>query len=163
MQTKNNPEFLTHKQNFEMIYSTGSSIRGPITSAIEISSWPGKEFIAIASARGELRASVVIVRLAYSEYVKLIFSDISKSIIALTAKNMVNGMNIVIIELRLLNNNVPGLANMQNMASVKNHICSELKRLPAFLFKLSFSINLTICAAMNGITIIIISEYSSCE
>lgn len=69
LQTKNNSEFLIQKQNFEMIYSTGSSINGPITSAIEISSWPGKELIAIASARGELRASVVIVRLAYSEYV----------------------------------------------------------------------------------------------
>ena len=67
MHTKNNPESLTHKQNFETIYSTGSSINGPITRAMAISSWPGKDVIAMASASGELRARVVIVRLAYSE------------------------------------------------------------------------------------------------
>lgn len=66
MQTKNSPEFLIIKQNFEMIYSTGNSIKGPIINPIAINACPGKEFIAIASANGELRANVVIVRLAYS-------------------------------------------------------------------------------------------------
>jgi hypothetical protein len=65
-QTKNSPEFLIHKQNLETIYSIGSSISGPITSAIAISSWLGNELIAIAKANGELRASVVMVSLAYS-------------------------------------------------------------------------------------------------
>lgn len=48
------------------MYRTGSSINGPITSAMAISSRPGNELIAMASANGELRASVVIVKLAYS-------------------------------------------------------------------------------------------------
>ena len=38
------------------MYNTGSSISGPITSAIAMSSCAGNEFIAIASASGELRA-----------------------------------------------------------------------------------------------------------
>ena len=49
------------------MYNAGSSISGPITNAIDINSCPGNELIAIASARGEFLASVVIVRLAYSE------------------------------------------------------------------------------------------------
>ena len=72
-----------------------------------INSWPGKELIAIANASGELRASVVIVKLAYSGYVKFIFSDINKSTMTLTVKNMINGMNIVIIESKFENNNDP--------------------------------------------------------
>ena len=40
--------------------------RGKIISKNEINSCPGNEFIAIASAKGELRARVVIVKLAYS-------------------------------------------------------------------------------------------------
>ena len=48
------------------MYKTGSSINGPITSAMAISSRPGNELIAIARANGEFRASVVIVKLAYS-------------------------------------------------------------------------------------------------
>ena len=107
MQIKNSPEFLTHKQNFETIYSTGNSIKGPIISPIAINSCPGKEFIAIASANGELRANVVIVRLAYSGYVKLIFSDNNKSIMTLTPKKMINGINIEIMEFRLSNNMEP--------------------------------------------------------
>ena len=63
---KKSPELFTHRQNLETTYNTGSSINGPMTSAIDISSCPGKEFMAIASANGEFRASVVMVRLAYS-------------------------------------------------------------------------------------------------
>ncbi len=74
----------------ETIYKTGNSINGPITRAIAINSWFGNEFIAIASASGELRASVVIVRLAYSEYVKFIFSDSNRSIIVFAIKNIIN-------------------------------------------------------------------------
>ena len=37
-QTKNSPEFLIQMQNLETIYNIGSSISGPITSAIAISS-----------------------------------------------------------------------------------------------------------------------------
>ena len=59
--------------------------------------------MAIASASGELRARVVIVRLAYSWYVKLIFSDTSKSIIAFAQKKMINGINIVTIEFKFEN------------------------------------------------------------
>ena len=72
-----------------------------------ISSLPGNEFTAIASANGELRAKVVIVRLAYSSYVKLIFSDNNKSIIVFETKNIINGMNIVKTESRLSNTNSP--------------------------------------------------------
>ena len=57
----------------EIIYNAGSSIKGPITRAIDINSCDGKEFIAIASAKGELRASVVMVRLTYSGYVNNFF------------------------------------------------------------------------------------------
>lgn len=46
------------------MYSTGSSIKGPITKAIAISSLWGNERIAIANAKGELRANVVMVKLA---------------------------------------------------------------------------------------------------
>lgn len=145
-----------------MIYSIGSSISGPITSAIDISSCPGNDVIAIASANGELRASVVIVRLAYSGYVKLIFSDTSKSIMVLARKNMINGMNIVMIEFRLPNNNSPWLANMQNTAADKNQISSELKMPLAFLFKSSFKANLTIWLAMNGNAMTVNMEYASC-
>ena len=73
----------------------GNSISGPITSAMAISSRPGKELIAMAKAKGELRASVVIVRLAYSSYVKLICWDNNKSIIVFMAKKTINGMKIV--------------------------------------------------------------------
>lgn len=107
MQTKNSPLFLTHKQNFDTIYKTGNSINGPITKAIEINSCPGNELIAIASANGELRASVVIVRLAYSEYVKFIFSLKSKSMMVFAVKNMINGMNIIITELKLSSKSSP--------------------------------------------------------
>ena len=65
-QVKNSPDFLIHKANLETMYNTGNSIKGPITSAIAINSLWGNEVIAIASANGELRASVVMVRLAYS-------------------------------------------------------------------------------------------------
>ena len=78
--------------------------------------------MAIAKANGELRANVVIVKLAYSSYVKLIFSDSNKSIITLTMKNRINGMKIVTTEFKLLNSNSPWLAKMQNTASDKNHI-----------------------------------------
>lgn len=135
----------------------GNSIRGPITSAIAINSWPGKELIAIARANGELRASVVIVRLAYSAYVKLIFSDINRSIVALTMKNTINGMNIVIIEFKFENSNCPCDANMQKTASAKNQISAELNNF-VNLFKLSLSRNFVICAAMNGRTITISIE-----
>ena len=74
---------------------------------MDISSWPGNELIAIARARGELRARVVIVRLAYSEYVKLIFSLKSKSIIMFAVKNIISGMNIVAIEPKFENSNGP--------------------------------------------------------
>ena len=74
---------------------------------MDISSWPGNEFMAIASASGELRARVVIVRLAYSEYVKLTFSDTNRSIIAFAQKKMINGINIVTIEFKFENNKSP--------------------------------------------------------
>ena len=61
----------------------------------------------MASANGELRANVVIVRLAYSEYVKLIFSDSNRSITVLTMKNMINGTNKVAMEFRFSNNSSP--------------------------------------------------------
>jgi len=63
--------------------------------------------MAIARANGEFRAKVVIVRLAYSEYVKLIFSDTNRSIIAFAQKKMINGMKIVTIEFKFENNNSP--------------------------------------------------------
>ena len=144
MQTKNILEFLIHRQNFETIYSTGNSINGPITSAIDINSCPGNEFIAIANANGELRANVVMVKLAYSEYVKLIFSDNNKSIIALATKNIMSGINIVITESKFANNNFPWLANMQKTASDKNHICKLLNKSFAFSFKFGFNMNLII-------------------
>ena len=100
----------------------GSSIRGPITSAMDINSCPGKELIAMAKANGEFRANVVIVRLAYSEYVKLIFSDTSKSITVFVMKNMINGTNIFTTESRFANNCPPCDANMQNTARDKNTI-----------------------------------------
>lgn len=50
--------------SFDTPYKTGNSINGPITSPININSLPGNEFTAIASANGEFRAKVVIVRLA---------------------------------------------------------------------------------------------------
>lgn len=56
--------FFIFSNIFDTMYSTGNSIRGPITSAIAISSLCGNELIAIARASGELRASVVNVRLA---------------------------------------------------------------------------------------------------
>ena len=93
--------------NLETRYKTGNSIRGPITSAIAINSRPGKELTAMASANGELRARVVIVRLAYSSYVKLICCDNNKSMIVFVAKNAVNGMNIVKTEFRLSKRIVP--------------------------------------------------------
>ena len=46
------------------MYSTGSSISGPITSAIAINSLLGNELMAMANANGELRANVVRVKLA---------------------------------------------------------------------------------------------------
>lgn len=163
MHVKNSPEFLTHKQNLETIYSTGNSINGPITSAIDINSCPGNEFIAMASANGELRAKVVIVKLAYSAYVKLIFSDNNKSIIVFTMKNMINGMNIVTIEFKFSNRSSPWLAKIQNTARDKNQICKSVINSVAFSFKLSFSINFVIWAATNGIMMTITREYASCE
>ena len=106
----------------EIIYNAGSSIKGPITRAIDINSCDGKEFIAIASAKGELRASVVMVRLTYSGYVNLIFLDKNKSITVFTAKKIINGMNMIIIEFRFSNNNFPCPAKIQNTASDKKHI-----------------------------------------
>ena len=47
----------------DTIYKTGNSINGPTTNAIAINSLFGKDFIAIASASGELRANVVRVKL----------------------------------------------------------------------------------------------------
>lgn len=111
-----------YSTNLETRYKTGSSIKGPITSAIAINSRPGKELIAIASANGELRASVVIVRLAYSSYVKLIFSDNSKSMIVFDMKNMISGINIVKTEFKLSNNNSPLLLNIAKTANAKNII-----------------------------------------
>ena len=107
LQTKNSPESLIHNVDLETIYKIGSSISGPITRAIEINSCPGNEFIAIARANGEFLASVVMVRLAYSEYVKLIFSEIKRSIIALAVKKMIRGMNIVTTVLRLSRSTFP--------------------------------------------------------
>ena len=128
-----------------------------------ISSWPGNEFIAIASANGEFRARVVIVRLAYSEYVKLIFSAKSKSIIVFALKNKINGMNIVITEFRFSSNNLPWLANMQNTASAKNRI-SKLLNNPIIFSLVSFlNNNFVICAKTKGITITVKIEYPNCE
>ena len=107
LHVKNSPEFLTHRQNFDTMYSTGSSIKGPITNAMAISSWPGKELIAMASASGEFRASVVIVRLAYSGYVKLIFSDTKRSMMTLMLKNMIKGMKIVTTDSMLVKSSSP--------------------------------------------------------
>ena len=101
---KNSPEFLIIKTNFETIYKTGNSINCPITSEIISSSEFGKELTAIASAKGELRASVVMVRLAYSSYVKLIFSESNRSIIVFVEKNIIRGMNIFKTEFKLFNN-----------------------------------------------------------
>lgn len=95
---------------------------GAITRAIEISSWPAKEFMAIARANGELRARVVIVRLAYSGYVKLIFSHINKSIMALVAKKIASGINIFTRASRFLNSKSPCDANMQNTARAKKYV-----------------------------------------
>ena len=111
-----------YSTNLETRYKTGSSINGPITSAMAISSRPGNEFIAIARANGELRASVVIVRLAYSSYVKLIFSDNSKSMMVFAVKNMISGMNIVKTEFKLSNNSSPVLLNIAKTANAKNII-----------------------------------------
>ena len=111
-----------YSANLETRYKIGSSINGPITSAIAISSRPGNELIAIARANGELRANVVMVKLAYSSYVKFIFSDNSKSMIVLAAKNIINGMKIVKTESKLLNNNSPLLLNIANTANAKNII-----------------------------------------
>ena len=111
-----------YRANLETRYKTGSSINGPITSAMAISSRPGNELIAIARANGELRAKVVIVRLAYSSYVKFIFSDSSKSIIMFTAKNMINGTNIVKTESKFSNNSPPLLLNIAKTANAKNII-----------------------------------------
>ena len=111
-----------YNTNLETIYKTGSSINGPITSAIAINSRPGNELIAMASANGELRASVVMVRLAYSSYVKLIFSDSNKSIIVFVIKKIINGMNIVKTEFKFLNNNSPVLLNIAKTANARNMI-----------------------------------------
>ena len=111
-----------YNTNLDTIYKTGSSINGPITSASAINPRSGNELIAMASANGELRASVVMVKLAYSSYVKLIFSDSNKSIIVFVIKNMINGMNIVKIELKFLNNNSPVLLNIAKTANAKNRI-----------------------------------------
>ena len=158
MQVKNSPEFLIHKQNLETIYNVGSSINGPITNAIDISSCPGKELIAIARANGEFRARVVMVRLAYSEYVKLIFSDIIRLMVILTTKKTINGTNIITIESTFSNNNFPWLAKMQNTASDKNQISNLENKSFAFLFKFSFNMIFVIAAAMNGMTITINKE-----
>lgn len=139
----------------ETIYKTGSSIKGPITSAIDISSCPGKEFIAMANANGEFLANVVMVRLAYSEYVKLIFSDNNKSIIVFIMKNMINGMKISSTESKFTNNCFPWLANMQNTASDKNHISNDEKRFTALSVKSGFKSNFVTVARINGITITI--------
>lgn len=74
---------------------------------MDINSCPGNEFIAMASASGELRASVVIVKLAYSEYVKLIFSDNNRSKTVLTMKNRIKGINRTAMEFKLSNNKSP--------------------------------------------------------
>lgn len=107
LHVKNNPDFLIINVNFETMYNTGNSINGPITSAIISSSEFGKELIAIASANGEFRASVVMVRLAYSSYVKLIFCDSNRSIIVFVAKNIIRGMNIFKSEFKLSNSISP--------------------------------------------------------
>lgn len=152
---KNSPESLTHNANLDTMYRIGNSINGPITSAMDISSCPGKEFIAIANANGELRASVVIVRLAYSAYVKWIFSDKSKSIMAFAPKKIIRGRKIVIIELRLANKSSPWLANMQKTASDKSQICDFENNSVTFSAWVLLIINLVSWDAMKGITITI--------
>lgn len=104
------------------MYKTGNSIKGPITSAIAINSLLGNVLIAIASANGELRASVVIVKLAYSSYVKLICSLNNKSIIVLVIKKAINGINIVKTEFKFSNNVLPWLLNNAKTARAKNAI-----------------------------------------
>ena len=139
----------------ETIYKTGNSINGPITRAIAINSWFGDEFIAIASASGELRASVVIVRMAYSEYVKFIFSDSNRSIIVFAIKNIINGMNIEITEFKLSNKRLPWLENIQKTAIDKNQISKDEMVPVTFSFIVSFKRNLVICTPTKGITITI--------
>ena len=87
-----------------------------------INSLPGNELIAIARANGELRASVVIVKLAYSSYVKLIFSLNNKSIIVFTIKKIISGINIVKTEFKFLNSKFPSLLNIANTARAKKTI-----------------------------------------
>ena len=74
---------------------------------------------------------------------------------------MINGINILITEFKLPNNNFPWLAKIQNTASDRNQICSDVNKSVAFCFNSVFNINLTICAATNGITITINREYAS--
>lgn len=144
--------------NLETIYKTGNSIKGPITSAMAIKSCPGNELIAMASANGELRASVVIVKLAYSSYVKLICSLNNKSIIVFVAKKIINGMNNIKSEFKLDNNKFPSLLKIAKTAKPKNIILYFEKKFIAVSFKFSLKINLVICAKINGITITIKME-----
>ena len=158
MQTKNSPEFLTHNANLETIYKIGNSINGPITNAMEISSCPGNELIAIASAKGELRAKVVMVRLAYSEYVKLIFSHSNKSRMTFVAKKRISGMKIAITEFKFVNSKFPWLEKIQNTASAKKQISKFPNKSTTLLFKFVFNVYFVIWEAMNGIAMTIISE-----
>lgn len=59
---------LIRSRTCDMTPNTGSSIRGPITSASAINGSSGNAVSAIASTIGELRASVVRFRLAVSSY-----------------------------------------------------------------------------------------------
>ena len=127
----------------------------------DLNSLPGNEFIAIASASGELRASVVIVKLAYSLYVKLIFWDTNKSISRVIVKKRINGINITIIVFTFSNNSSPLLANIQKTAKDKNNIWKFENELIILSFILPSSKNFVIWAATNGITITIKSEYAS--
>ena len=113
----------------------------------------------MASANGELRASVVIVRLAYSSYVKWICSLNNKSMRVVAIKKIINGINIVKTEFKCPNNWFPWLLNIANTASAKNTIWYFEKKL-VISFNLLFKINLVICADKKGITITIINEYT---
>lgn len=139
--------------------SIGNSIKGPTTSAIAINSCAGKEVIAIAKASGELRANVVIVKLAYSSYVKLIFSDNNKSIIALVAKNITRGTKITTIESKFVNNSFPSLEKMQKTASDRKSNSNFENRSVTFSFILSFNKFLVNNEIINGITITNINDF----
>jgi hypothetical protein len=107
-----------------MIPSTGSSISGPITSASDIKGSCGKAVSAIARTIGELRASVVRLRLAVSWYEKPMYLPIICPTMNTITKNSRTGVMSFSSIRGFWTSCSPWEANMEMIARFKNRNCT---------------------------------------